>query len=145
MRLCQPDVATSAYIEGSHALRNCPFNARSNGIALFELPRLLPLACRLNGLKLRLRTYHQLTRIGAGCGTLTAAGTDQTILFAKLDANHLGDGSILLERPLATDLSLGTGRLLGLPIDGKPRVIKALTCMRLPTGAAGDRPSSSTP
>src|SRR5213080_82778 len=106
MGLCKPNIATSAKTEGSNTLRNGPFNACSDGIALFELLGLLALACSLNGLKLCLRTHHELTRIGAGSRTLAAAWTSQTILFAKLDTNHLRDRAILLERPFAAAFPL---------------------------------------
>lgn len=108
-------------------LRNRPFNARSDGIALFELLRLLPLAYRLNGLELCLGTYHQLTRIGAGRATLARQGhTRQSCLpnWMRITPETVRSW---MARPLATALSLGTGSLLGLPIDGKPSVIKALT------------------
>jgi hypothetical protein len=90
------------------------------------------LARCFNGLKLRLWTHHELTWVASGRRTLAAAGTSQTILFAKLDANHLWDSAILFERPLAADVALLAGGLLGLPVNGETSVIKALTG----TGAA---------
>jgi len=81
----------------------------------------------------------QVRWIGDGSGTLAAAGTRQTILFAKLDTNHPADRPILLERPLAAAFSLRADGLLGLPIDGKTAVIKALSRTALPTRTARDR------
>ena len=45
----------------------------------------------------------------------------------------------MLKRPFAADFPLGADGFLGLPIDGKTSVIKALSSMSLSTGTASDR------
>ena len=126
-------------------MRDGSFNPRANSVAIFKLLGVLTLTGELNGLKLGLWTHHELTGIGESGGTLTAARTGQTVLLAKLDANDLRDGAILLDRPLPTRVALRTGGTLGLPINAKAGMIKALTRMSLPTRATCNWPKQLDP
>jgi hypothetical protein len=129
----QSDRAGTAHIQGTHGLRDSPFYPSTLVIAGFELGCLLSSPCCLKSL---VRLIGMEREFAWSFGTACTLGTDRTrqaVGFGKLDLNSWIVTRPMFWLPVATDLSLGTGHLLRLPINEEVIQAKRSLLLRLPT------------
>ena len=87
MRACQPKVPTLTEVKAASALREAAFDPCPQSVLDFEVYRLLPLACGLDGLMVRLRSDGELAWSAFRRGARRTGGTRATGRSAKPDAN----------------------------------------------------------
>ena len=88
MRACQPQVPTLTEVKAPGALREATLDPCPQSILDFEVYRLLPLACSLDGLMVRLRSDGELTWSAFRRGARLTGGTRATGGSVKPNANH---------------------------------------------------------
>ena len=88
MRACQSLVPTLTEGKAPGALREATLNPCPQSVLGFEIYRLLPLACGLDGFKVRLRSDGELGWSAFRRGARRTGGTRATGGSVKPDANH---------------------------------------------------------
>jgi len=147
MRLVQANVARATQAEGSHALRNGGLDPLTQPLLLSKRWCLLLLTGGLQRLMLGLWTHGQqaprCTRGGMGTGSYTR--TVLTVFGREADLDPLVFPMVNGWRPTATRMSLGTGRLLLIPITTKSTAINALVSVGLPLDISTSRTNHFDP
>ena len=132
VRARQADVPTPAQINAPAPLGEATFDTRPQRVLGFERRRLLALPCRLERLMVDLWADRQLAGSHVCGGAGPAGGTGATGGPVKPDANHGIPRYISPRPPVDTGIALGTGCLLGLPIDDKGLEVIAFPFPPLP-------------
>ena len=118
MCLRQASVASLSEFEGTHSLRNCPFDSQAGSIPVLEVGRILFSSCALESLMLRLRSQLHHSSLLFTTRTEVAGGTGVTDLDRKCDMNNGIAGAILdVLMPTGRDFALGTGYPFRLPVN----------------------------
>jgi hypothetical protein len=132
VRPCQPDVATSAQIKAPLALREATLHPGPQGVLGFELRGFLSLSGGLDGLVVGLQPDGELPWGVFRRGARRTGGTRATRGPVKPDANDRIARDVVPWPPVDTGMTLGTARLLGLPIDDEGLEVIALPFPPLP-------------
>ena len=145
MCLGQPAVAGPTKTMVTDSVGDTALDPSASPVVFLPLGRALLTTCVLQCLVLFLVAHDQVT---TGSGTLGTQGTHRAwraVAVAEPDTYHRCAATVMLKSPTGTDLALRTGRVLGLPVDGKRGDIKVLTSGGLPAGVGRNRPDQMHP
>jgi hypothetical protein len=128
----QTDVPTPAQIEALRALREAALDPCPQGVLGFELWRLLALARGLDRLVVGLQSNRELAWGSSRRSTCQAGGARTTRGPDEPDADDRVARDIVARPSIDAGMTLGTVRLLRVPIDDKDLQVIALASLSLP-------------